>query len=123
MDQLVEKLQEIEKEIAKEKGPLNLFALFEREDLYDRWDLVIAAPWAEMDRPTLRYVADVLRRHLLTEEMVRLARMVILDATEDPVRAITEYYAVEHGRIELTHPRRFGLPVKYGYIFTSRRAA
>ena len=51
------------------------------------------------------------------------ARIVILDATENPVRAINESYNVEHGQIELNDPARFGLPVKHGYIITSRRAA
>lgn len=55
--------------------------------------------------------------------MVRLARIVVLSSTEDVVKAITDKYDVEHGEIELLHPARFGLPVKYGFIITSRRAA
>lgn len=63
------------------------------------------------------------RRHLTPEEMLSLARIVILEPAENPVRAINETYDVEHGRVELTEPSRFGLPVKYGFIITSRRAA
>src|SRR5262245_56329390 len=123
MNQLVEKVRRVEEQIAQEKGPLNLFALFEREDLHDRWDLVISAPWAREDLATLRYVADVVKRFLAPEEMTLLARMVVLPAGEDPVRAINENYNVEHGQLFLSEPARFGLPVKYGYIITSRRAA
>ena len=50
MNDLAEKVSLVEKDIAKERGSLNLFALFEREDLNDRWDLVISASWARMDR-------------------------------------------------------------------------
>ncbi|MGZ8711289.1 MAG: hypothetical protein ACXW28_13795 [Thermoanaerobaculia bacterium] len=85
--------------------------------------MVIAAPWAKFDEKTLRYVADVLKRHLMPGEMVRLARIVVLEPDEDPVKSLTEAYQVEHGQIELNRPQDFGLPVKYGYIITSRPAA
>lgn len=123
MSQLAEKVRRVERDIAQEKGALNLFALLEREDLFDRWDLVLSAPWAKHDQSTFRYVADVLNCYLTPAEMTRLARLVVLDVAEDPVRAITETYDVEHGQVELTDPESFGLPVKHGYIITSRRAA
>ena len=123
MNELAEKVAVVEKQIALEKGPLNLFALLEREDLADRWDLVVSAPWARADKATLRYVAESVKRHLSPEDMISLARIVILPAGEDPVRAINNSYEVEHGQIELSEPARFGLPVKHGYIITSRRAA
>jgi hypothetical protein len=123
MNTLPEKVRGIEADIAKERGSLNLFALLEREDLHDRWDLVISAPWARHDEATLKYVADVIKRHLSPEEMTLLARMVILPANEDPVRSINANFSVEHGKMELNDPSRFGLPVKSGYIITSRSAA
>ncbi len=55
--------------------------------------------------------------------MTLLARIVILPATEDPVRSINASYDIEHGQLEINEPARFGLPVKHGYIITSRRAA
>lgn len=123
MNQLAEKVRAVEEDIAKEKGPLNLLALFEREDLFQRWDFVVSAPWAKYDEATLRYVADAIKRHLEPAEMTLLARIVILPAGEDPVRAITENYSVEHGRLEMNNPAQFGLPATHGYIITSRRAA
>jgi hypothetical protein len=123
MNQLYSKLQQVERDIAEDKGQFNLFALFEREDIANRWDLVIAAPWAKHDQPTLRYIADSLKRHLEPAEMVLLARIVVLEASENPVRAINDSYSVEHGQVELNDPARYGLPVKNGYIITSRRAA
>lgn len=121
MNQLAERLLGIEQEISREKGPLNLFAWLERGDLSDRWDLVVSASWAKWDEATLRYVAEAIKRHLAPDEMILLARIVILEASQDPVRAITEVYDVEHGCLELIEPSRFGLPANYGYIITSRR--
>jgi hypothetical protein len=123
MNDLAEKVSLVEKDIAKERGSLNLFALFEREDLHDRWDLVISTSWARMDHASLDYVVGIIKRHLEPRDMTRLARIVILPADEDPVRSINERYDVEHAEVELNHPARFGLPVSYGYIITSRAAA
>jgi len=123
MSELTDKVRSVERDMAEAKGQFNLFALLEREDLADRWDLVIAAPWAKHDESTLRYVVEMLKRRLNATDMTLLARIVILEATEDPVRAINDSFSVEHGRLELNDPERFGLPVKHGYIITSLRAA
>ena len=63
MNHLTNKMQQVERDIAKDNRRFNLFALLEREDLANRWDLVIAAPWAKHDEPTLRYIVDALKRH------------------------------------------------------------
>lgn len=123
MNPLPVNVRQIEQDIAQEKGPVNLFALLEREDLSDRWDLVVSASWAKRDEATLRYLAAAIKRRLSPAEMTLLARVVILDATEDPVKAINESYQVEHGQVELSDPASFDLPAKHGYIITSRRAA
>ncbi len=124
MNKLAAKIRNVERDIAREKGLLNLFAFFEREDLYDRWDVVVSAPWAEFDHETFGYVADVIKRHLTPEEMVHIARIVILDPDQEPVTALTEAFEVEHGQVELNRPQDFGqMPVKFGYIITARRAA
>ena len=123
MRELTAKIRDVELEIAQQKGALNLFAFFERDDLHDRWDVVVSAPWAKHDEPTLRYVADVLKKHLLPSEMVRLSRIVVLQPEEDPVKSLTEVYDVEHGQERLTAPEEFDLPVRRGYIITARRAA
>jgi hypothetical protein len=123
MNQLPNKLQLVERDVANDKGALNLFAVLEREDLAGRWDLVVSAPWAKEDEGTLRYLTDALKRRLDAAEMTLLSRVVVLRATENPVLALNETFDVEHGHIEVNEPARFGLPVKHGYIITSRRAA
>jgi hypothetical protein len=123
MNELTAKVRQVEEHVAREKGPLNFFALLEREDLSDRWDLVVSAPWAQPDGTTLRYLAGAAKRYLTPADMTFLSRVVVLDAAEDPVKAITETYDVEHGEVEFIDPSRFGLPIKHGYIITSRRAA
>jgi len=123
MSDLTRKVTEVEKDLASKNGSLNLFAVLEREDLVGRWDIVVSASWAKEDKATLQLIADAIRQHLAPEDIVNLARIVVLPAAENPVRAINEKYDVEHGQVELTEPARFGLPVKHGFIITSRRAA
>jgi hypothetical protein len=123
MSNLAEKVAKVEKELASEHGSLNLFAILEREDLAGRWDVVVSASWAKEDKVTLQVIADAIRRHLGPDEITNLARIVVLSAGENPVKAINEKYDVEHGQVELVEPARFGLPVKHGFIITSRRAA
>jgi hypothetical protein len=124
MNQFAEKIRAVELDVSQEKGPFTLFALLQHEEIQtNRWDFVVAAPWAKDDEPTMRYLDAAIKRHLEPAEMVLLARIVILDAADEPVRSINEKYNVEHGREELTNPALMGLPVKYGYIITSRQAA
>ena len=123
MNQLATKVGSVEQDLARDRGPLNLFALLEREDLSDRWDLVVSASWAGQDEATIRYLTDVIKRHLSPGDMTLLSRVVVLDAGQDPVKAINESYQVEHGQLELSDPASFDLPAKHGYVITSRRAA
>ena len=43
VEQMVEKLASVEREVSSEKGDFRLFALFLREDAQDRWDLLVSA--------------------------------------------------------------------------------
>ena len=123
MNDLTTKVAEVERDLAANNGSLNLFAVLEREDLVGRWDIVVSASWAKEDKTTLELIANAIRQHLAPEDIINLARIVVLPASENPVKAINEKYDVEHGQVELLEPARFGLPVKHGFIITSRRAA
>ena len=48
--ELTEKFTRLESQIAQEKGDFTLFALFMREDVPDRWDLIVSAPWLGDDK-------------------------------------------------------------------------
>lgn len=124
MKDLADKIANVEREIAKEKGPFALFALFLREDAPDRWDLVISAPWAGEDkRETLNYLVAEIKSHLKPEDLISLSRIVVVEPSDEPVRAINRAIDVEHGKVEVKDSQFFGLPIKHAYIITSKRAA
>lgn len=124
MNQLASKIQQVERDISEEKGPLYLCALLEPHDgLHDTWDLLISAPWATFNRATIDYLVTVIKRHLTTADLQRLDGIDILQPNEHPVQAITERYDVEHGQVEILDAVYMDLDVRRGYIITSRRAA
>ena len=123
MSKVVEALKEIERELSDKKGAFTLFAVFERQDIPSRWDLVVAAPWVERDNEqALRLLAEELKQRLPTNELVRFSRIVLLDPSDASVRAITSEHSVEHGRIEIDEAHHYGLPVERGYVITARAA-
>lgn len=123
MNELANNVAQVEQTIAREKGPFSLFALFERENLANRWDLVFAAPWASDTGETLRYFVVELKEKLTPQQLLTLSRVVVLDPDDEAVRAINKAFQVEHGRLEVRESNLFGLPIKHGYIITSKRAA
>ena len=123
MTELTANVAQLEESISREKGSFNLFALFEREDVSNRWDLVLAAPWASDKGETLRYFVVELKERLQPQQLVELSRVVVLNPNDDAVRAINNAFQIEHGRLEIRDSDLFGLPVKHGVIITSKRAA
>ena len=75
LEEMVSKLQRIERELSRKKGPFALFGLFLREDVSDRWDLLVAAPWMEgREVEAVRLIASKLTKELETEELLRISR-------------------------------------------------
>src|SRR5436305_13267450 len=100
MSTFVEKLKATEGEIAGERGGFALFALFEREELPGKWDVVFSAPWVrESKRSAIGYVVEKTCATLDSEEFLSIARFVPLRPTEDFVRALTQRVGVEHGLV------------------------
>lgn len=124
MSKIVDAVKEIELSLSREKGPFTLFAVFEHPDLPNLWDLVVAAPWIEQDNEqALSRIAAEIKKVLPAKDLVRVARIVLLDASDASVRAITSEHDVEHGRLEIDEGSQYGFPVERGYVITARAAA
>lgn len=119
--ELAKKFASLESHIAESKGDFTLFALFEREEVPDRWDLMIAAPWVGSDRrAAVTYVVDAIDSFLGSEALRDLSRIVVLDPNEAPVKALNQAIRAEHGSVEVRDSNFFGLPIKHAYIITSK---
>jgi hypothetical protein len=123
MQELLKKLQEIEAEVAREKGAFNLFALLQREDGYGKWDLVVAAPWIGEGRlKTLRYLAGKITPRFSPEERLSLAIVVPVSPDDEPVQRLIRAFPVSPDQkpVEIRDWDYNGMPIARGYILTAR---
>ena len=121
MNEIVEKFASLEALIAHERGDFSLFALFLREDAPDRWDLLVAAPWASQNRDeTVEYLVNEIKSHLGAQELINLSRIVVVESHNPKVQEFTKAFPVEHGRLEVWDSIIFGLPIHHAFIITSK---
>jgi len=121
MKTFVDKMINLERRMADEKGPFILFALFLPEDSPHYWDLVVSAPWAsrhEMD--SFEYIADKIKESLSTEEILKLSRIVIVENDKPALDPELSAINIEHGIREMFHRDFFGLEIRHAFIITSR---
>ena len=122
MKEIVEKLVQAENEMAAEKGPFLLFAMFLREDAPDVWDLVVASPWIDADKSgSLRYISDKVGSVLDSKELVKLSRIVLIEPDSPALAAFQRAVHIEHGTAEIKDSDFSGLRIKHAYLITSRR--
>jgi hypothetical protein len=124
MNEIVEKLVRVEREMATEKGRFLIFGLFLREDSPDLWDVVVAAPWVATDKSgSLQYISGKLGSVLAPEELLRLSRIVLIEPDNPALSALQQTIQIEHGTAEIKDSSFSGLPIKHAYLITSRRDA
>jgi hypothetical protein len=117
----IEKFMEFERQISKERGRFTLFALFVDELMFDRWDLIVSAPWFSEDKGDMvEYFAEEIKSRLGLQELVSLSRIAIIRPAD--AASVTRKLQVEHGIIELRDRIFFGVPVRLAYIITSQES-
>ena len=121
MKDIVEKLRKLEQTLATEQGPFKLFALFLREDAFPVWDVLVAADWIDRDRAgSLQAISKRVRESLGPRDIIKISRVVIIDSTDPSLKTVNSTIAIEHGSCEVQNSEFFGLPIKQGYIITSK---
>lgn len=121
MNTLIEKIKNIEIELSKEKGGFKLFALFLREESFDKWDVLISAPWVQNNQQeSFRYIANKIQEKLNKEELLQLSRIILINEKNTTLTAINKAINTEHGINEVRDSNFFGLQIKHAYIITSK---
>jgi hypothetical protein len=121
MKELVENFKNLEVAVSKERGPFSLFGLFAREDLPDRWDLIVSAPWAANPREATEFLVDEIKKQIGPQKLSNLSRIVIVPYGDAAVGAMNQAMHIEHGSAEVSDSNFFGLAIKKAYIITSQR--
>ena len=122
--ELRDKFAELEADISATRGDFAFFALFAREDLPDRWDLMISAPWASADeKGAIDYLVARIKADIEPNALVQLSRIIIIDPEEASMQKLNRTIRVEHGAVEVRDTDFFGVPIKHAYIITSKSAS
>ena len=111
----------LESDVASTRGDFALFALFLREDVPDRWDLIVSAPWVSDQKAALSYMVDKIKADLGPGELTNLSRIVFIEPSNREVQSLNQAIQVEHGSVEVKDSNFFGLAVKHAFIITSKR--
>ncbi len=56
---VVRQFQDAEEKISREHGAFTLFGLFERSDIFGKYDVVVSAPWLKNDLASLSVITDL----------------------------------------------------------------
>jgi hypothetical protein len=120
----IAKLQEIESEIAHERGDLFLFAVFLPEGALNKWDLLISAPWVTNGaKDSIEYVVEKLQRRFKPNEMLTFARVAPIPPDHPSLLELSERYQVMHGDLELRNFEFFSIDIKCAHFITLNRPA
>ena len=111
----------LQSHLAARNGEFSFFALFQRDEVPDRWDLIVSARWLGSDRTAaVRILVDEIKSFLGTPYLIALSRIIIVDPSDPQLKTISRSISTEHGPAEVRESYFFGLPIKHAYIITSK---
>jgi hypothetical protein len=119
MNQLMNKLIAIEKDLAEKRGSFWLFAFVLPKSSETGWDLIIAAPWLESGMDGLNWITTLLQNRLTKKEVGQIARVIIFDKFSATVKRVRREMPRKNGIQELVNTDFLGLPVKQAYIIAA----
>jgi hypothetical protein len=117
-----DKLVSLEREISSERGEFSLFGLFLREDAQDsdKWDILVSAPWLEVNKKDgLEYLVNQIGKKLEPDELLSISRIVVLEKSNPVLQAIHKAVEVKHGRVEVKDSNFSGVQITQACISTS----
>jgi hypothetical protein len=108
MKTLFKKLELVATRVEREKGLYLLAVVHPVGGLHDRWDLLICSPELEpWSTDAMRYMAALLQDVLRVEDIVRIARIVVLPRDNDVVAALLSNDQIQPGKLTDPHDERF----------------
>jgi hypothetical protein len=106
------------------KGKVYLFALFERDDISGKWDVVLSSDWSDKDASAaVRFVSEQLVPLLNDVELAALSRVVIIPSSEPGVLAMSSAANVTGGCLEVVDSNFMGLDIKHAFVFRCAKPA
>jgi len=119
MNELIQKMVEIEKYLAHEKGDFKLFALFLRDGSPGRWDVLVSAPWIDVNKQqALEFIVEQLTTRLDKDELISLSRVVIIKQNHKGLSAVHQFMPEENSVAEIYDKNFFGLDIKQAFLIS-----
>ena len=119
---LARRLQLAETTIASMHGQFILFVLAEREEVPDKWDLLVSAPWLDTNRRGVQQMVDLLNPYLTATDWLALASITPLPPSLEYVQWIAQNYDIQHGNQEVINTFWDSLFIPHGYVITAAPA-
>lgn len=121
MKSLVDKLSVIAPEL-EQLGTVFLLALFERDDVPGKWDIVFSSDWSDGD-PTraTRIISDKIIPKLDKEELSALSRIAVIPSTEPAVIRLSSAINISGGCSEISESNFMGVQIKHAFVLRCKR--
>ena len=107
----------------EQRGAVYLFALFEREETFGKWDIVLSSEWSDKDSiAAVRLISDALVPKLNPEELSALSRVFIAPSHDPAVEELID--GEKPQKVERFYASGFefmGVPIRQFYIFRTRK--
>ncbi len=107
----------------EQRGPVFLFALFEREETSGKWDIVLSSEWSDQDSiAAMRLISDALVPKLTPEELSALSRVFIAPSHDPAVEELIDReQPPQVERFYASGIEFMGVPIRQFYIFRTRK--
>lgn len=104
------------------KGTCFLFALLQRKDAEQTWDIVLSSAWTDGNvKDGIEFIAERLKGKLTSDEATRISRIAVVPSNHPFVADITNFMRVEKGDVTLTNCTFNGLKISHAVLFHSQR--
>ena len=121
--QMITIFREAEQEISAERGEFTLFGLFERLDIYGKYDGVVSAPWLKEDGDSIRLIFSLVRAAIGHDKWISKIGGIFVVSEHGPfaaaVREALPNGPIQHGRTRITNFFYDGEIIRDAVIITS----
>lgn len=127
MREYIEKIKEVEINLSKELGEFNLFGLLEREDIIDKWDILVSLTLTKdknhnkQKNAIIKKLHEELIKNLPNSIFFKFSRIVFLEPNNPFVQNINMLASVQHSDMEIKDSTINNLRIKHAYIISSKR--
>jgi hypothetical protein len=116
---LLAPLKKLERSLSKSRA-FRLFAVVQRTDAPNLWDVVVSAPWMDRDPiAATRELAPKVSKALTKDQLVTVSRLLVMKTGEPFLEAILSWANVEHGASSLQNLTIEDVQVKEAHIITA----